>query len=232
MSVTIGIDPHKSTHTAVAVDRDEQPIARLTLPASRDQTDRLLAWAEPLDADRVWAVESAAGLGRLLAQQLVRAGERVIDVPPTLAARVRLLSSSKTSKNDPNDALSTAIAGLRHCGLRRVERDDHTAILRLLADRHHDLTGLRTQAACRLHVMFRELTAGGAPLRISAGQARQFLDNIEPMISLTSSVDASPPNTSPISSASTERSTPSSNASLTPSLRRARPSPSCTVSAR
>ena len=126
MSVTIGIDPHKSTHTAVAVDRDEQPIARLTLPASRDQTDRLLAWAEPLDADRVWAVESAAGLGRLLAQQLVRAGERVIDVPPTLAARVRLLSSSKTSKNDPNDALSTAIAGLRHCGLRRVERDDHT----------------------------------------------------------------------------------------------------------
>ena len=43
MSVTIGIDPHKSTHTAVAVDRDERPIARLTLPASRRQTDRLLA---------------------------------------------------------------------------------------------------------------------------------------------------------------------------------------------
>jgi len=180
MSVTIGIDPHKSTHTAVAVDRDEQPIARLTLPASRHQTDRLLAWAEPLDAERVWAIESAAGLGRLLAQQLVGAGERVIDVPPTLAARVRLLSSSKTSKNDPNDALSTAIAGMRHCGLRRVERDNHTAILRLLADRHHDLTGLRTQAACRLHVMFRELTAGGAPLRISAAQARQLLDAIEP----------------------------------------------------
>jgi transposase len=104
----------------------------------------------------------------------------VIDVPPTLAARVRLLSSSKSSKNDPNDALSTAIAGLRHCGLRRVERDDHTAILRLLADRHHDLTGLRTQAVCRLHVMFRELSAGGAPLRISAGQARRFLDTIKP----------------------------------------------------
>ena len=49
MSVTIGIDPHKSTHTAVAVDRDEQPIARLTLPATRCQSDRLLAWAEPLD---------------------------------------------------------------------------------------------------------------------------------------------------------------------------------------
>src|SRR3954466_13351128 len=66
------------------------------------------------------------------------------------------------------------------CGLRRVERDDHTAILRLLADRHHDLTGLRTQAACRLHVMFRELTAGSAPLRISAAQARQRLDDTQP----------------------------------------------------
>ena len=80
MSVTIGIDPHKSTHTAVAVDRDEHQIARLTLAADRHQTDRLLAWAEPLDADRVWAIESAAGLGRLLAQQLVAAGEHVVDV--------------------------------------------------------------------------------------------------------------------------------------------------------
>ena len=92
----------------------------LTLPADRHQTDRLLAWAEPLDADRVWAIESAAGLGRLLAQQLIAAGEHVVDVPPTLAARVRLLGSSKASKNDPNDAFATAIAGLRHCGLRTV----------------------------------------------------------------------------------------------------------------
>ena len=46
-------DPHKSTHTAVAVDRDEHPLARLTLPVDRHQTDRLLAWAEPLDLDRV-----------------------------------------------------------------------------------------------------------------------------------------------------------------------------------
>lgn len=181
MTVTIGIDPHKSTHTAVAVDQEERPIARLTLPARHGQTERLLAWAEPLDADRVWAIESSAGLGRLLAQQLVAAGERVVDVPPTLSARVRLLASSRTDKNDTNDALSTAIAGLRHCGLREVRSDDYTAVLRLLADRHHDLTGLRTQAACRLHVMFRELVPGGARLRISAAHARQLLNEIDPV---------------------------------------------------
>ena len=97
MPVMIGIDPHKSTHTAVAVDRDEQPVARLTLPALPGQTERLLAWAEPLDAERVWAIEAAAGLGRLLAQQLVAAGVRVIDVPPTLSARVRLSASGGVS---------------------------------------------------------------------------------------------------------------------------------------
>jgi transposase len=186
MSVIIGIDPHKSTHTAVAVDRDEQPVARLTLPARAGQTERLLAWAEPLDTDRVWAIESAAGLGRLLAQQLIAAGERVIDVPPTLSARVRLLSSSRAGKNDTNDALSTAIAGMRHCGLRVVRPDDQLVVLRLLADRHHDLTGLRTQAACRLHVMFRELIPGGARLRVSAAHARRLLDGIEPVDAVSS----------------------------------------------
>lgn len=45
------------------------------------------------------------------------------DVPPTLAARVRLLGSTKAAKNDPNDALATAVAGLRHCGLRAVATD-------------------------------------------------------------------------------------------------------------
>jgi transposase len=178
--VLIGVDPHKATHTAVAIDGDEQPVGRLQLPADRAQLQRLLAWAEPLGDDRVWAVESAGGLGRLLAQQLVAAGEHVVDVPATLSARVRLLGSSKASKNDSNDALSTAIAGLRHRDLRAVGAEDHTAVLRLLADRHRDLTALRTQAACRLHVALRELIPGGAPLRLRADRAALLLGGVRP----------------------------------------------------
>ena len=173
MTVMIGIDPHKATHTAVAIDGDERPLARLQLTADRAQTGRLLAWAAPLGDDRTWAVESAGGLGKLLAQQLLGAGEHVIDVPPTLSARVRLLGSTKASKNDGNDALATAIAGLRHCGLRAVRREDHTAVIRLLIDRYDDLIALRTQAACRLHVALRELIAGGAPRRLSRRPGRQ-----------------------------------------------------------
>jgi transposase len=129
MSVIIGIDPHKATHTAVAIDRDEQSIAKLQVVADRCQTERLLAWAAPFGFERTWAIESASGLGKLLAQQLVGAGEHVVDVPPTLSARVRLLGSTKAGKNDPNDALSTAIAGLRHCELRTVRGEDHTAVI-------------------------------------------------------------------------------------------------------
>jgi transposase len=115
-----------------------------------------------------------------LAQKLLEAGEHVVDVPPTLAARVRVLGSTKASKNDSNDALATAIAGLRHCGLRAVRIEDHTAVLRMLIDRYDDLVALRTQAACRLHVALRELIAGGAPRRLGASRATKLLRNIHP----------------------------------------------------
>ena len=183
--VLIGVDPHKATHTAVAVDRSEVPIARLTVTADRRQVQRLLAWAEPLGKERRWAVESANGLGRLLSQQLVAAGEVVVDVPATLAARVRLLGSTKAAKNDPNDALSTAVAGLRHDDLRRVTLEDHATVLRLLSDRHHNLTVLRIRTVCRLHALLRELIAGGGPQRIRADQAAQLLRTVRPATAVT-----------------------------------------------
>jgi transposase len=108
----IGIDPHKATHTAVAVDDNEHVLDEFQLRASTVQADRLLEWANGFDK-REWAIESANGLGYLVAQQLVAAGETVFDVPPVLASRVRLLGSGRSQKNDPNDARSIAIAALR-----------------------------------------------------------------------------------------------------------------------
>ena len=180
MTVIIGVDPHKATHTAVAIDGDERPIARLQVVADRCQTQRLLAWAAPFGEDRRWAIESADGLGKFLAQQLLAAGEYVVDVPPLLSARVRLLGATKASKNDPNDALATAVAGLRHGGLRSARLDDHVAVIRLLVGRYDDVVSLRTQAACRLHVMLRELVAGGAPRRLSADRAAKVLRSVRP----------------------------------------------------
>ena len=115
--VMIGVDPHKGSHTAVAVDRDENELGSLKVRSSKKQCEVLLDWADRF-SERRWAIESASGLGYLLAQQLVAAGEDVVDVPPTLSARVRVLDSTKASKSDPHDARSAAIVALRHQQLR------------------------------------------------------------------------------------------------------------------
>ena len=108
MTTMIGIDPHKGSHTAVAIDRDEHTLDEVRVRSGATQADRLRQWAAPFE-DRVWAVESAQGLGYLLAQQLVAAGETVLDVPPMRrpGAGARL---GPSQKNDPNDARSIAIA--------------------------------------------------------------------------------------------------------------------------
>src|SRR5919106_1718177 len=112
MTVMIGVDPHKGSHTAVGVDAGERSLAELRVRSGPKQLEGLLKWAEQFP-ERTWAIENATGLGYLLAQQLVAAGERVLDVQPKLAARVRLLAAESTNKNDPHDALSVAIAALR-----------------------------------------------------------------------------------------------------------------------
>ena len=109
MNVIIGIDPHKSTHTVVALGHDETELCSLQVRANASQTRRLLDWAASFD-NRTGAIGGAAGLGYLLGQQLVGAGEHVVDVPATLAARVRVLGTGKSNKTDPNDARSIAIA--------------------------------------------------------------------------------------------------------------------------
>src|SRR6266702_1441310 len=129
-AVMIGVDPHKGSHTAVVVSVSEETLDELWVRACATQAEKLVAWAAAWP-ERTWAVEGAGGLGRLLAQQLVAAGERVLDVPPKLAARVRLLQAGDTNKNDPNDALSVAVAALRSKARRQVAAEDHAAVLKV-----------------------------------------------------------------------------------------------------
>ena len=175
----IGVDPHKGSHTAVAIDGDERVLGEVLVHADRRQRERLLVWAAEFEP-RVWAVEGATGMGALLSQQLVGAGETVLDVPPALSARVRLLDSGHKDKTDPYDARSAAIVALRNRNLRVVVREDHGQVLRLLARRHHQLSTARTRAICRLHAVLCEMVEGGLSKNLSAKRAAFELRTVRP----------------------------------------------------
>src|SRR5450755_4316920 len=178
-AVMIGVDPHKASHTAVAIAAAEEPLGELRVRASATQAERLVAWAAAWP-ERTWAVEGAGGLGYLLAQQLVAAGELVLDVQPKLGAQVRLLATGASNKNDPNDARSVAIAALRSAAPRPVTAENHAAVLKLWSKRHRDLGRTRNQVACRLHAVLCELVPCGISKEITAGKAARVLESAEP----------------------------------------------------
>src|SRR5438132_7667243 len=97
-SVIIGVEPHKRSHTA-AVVAGQQVVDQLRVAATRTGIQQLQRWANQWP-ERQWAIENAYGLGRTLSQTLLKAGESVLDVPPALSRRVRLLSGKSGRKTD------------------------------------------------------------------------------------------------------------------------------------
>ena len=177
--ITIGIDPHKRTHTAVAIDEQRRKLGELEVAASARMARELSDWAQSWPS-RCWAIEGSDGLGKLLAQQLIAAGETVVEVPASLAARARLLRTGHGRKTDGIDALSVAEIAAARDDLRRVVADEDTAVLRLLADRRDALCRQRRQAVNRLHRHLRDLIPGGAPTSLSAEVASAALSRLRP----------------------------------------------------
>ena len=178
--ITIGIDPHKSSLTAVAVDPSGRELGQVRLPVNDAALDRLLAWAQPWN-ERRWAVEGAAGLGRGVALALAAVDQVVLDVPAKLAARARLLGSGNARKTDVTDAASVAAVAQHRAQLRQVQAEDHTVVLRLLSERRDDLAAERTRTINRLHVLLRDLHPGGAKQNLSTLQAAALLRQVKPL---------------------------------------------------
>ena len=90
------------------------------------------------------------------------------------------MRSDGLAKNDPNDALSVALAALRSRTRRQVTAEDYRAVLKVWSKRHRDLSRLRNQVACRLHAVLCDLVPGGHPKEITAAHAaRQLLHQTE-----------------------------------------------------
>jgi transposase len=104
----------------------------------------------------------------------------VLDVPATLASRIRVLATKRSNKNDPNDAHSIAIAALRAPTLRQVEPADHAEVLRLLSKRNGDLGRQRARVICRMHSLFAELAPGGIAKEMYVSDAEALLAKLSP----------------------------------------------------
>jgi transposase len=179
MPVMIGVDPHKASHTAAALDEQGQLLGRQRVPATLVGYRALRQWAGRWQ-ERRWAVEGAHGIGRALAQRLVGDGELVLDVPAKLAARVRVLSVGHGRKSDPDDAVSVAVAAPSAPALRRVGVEDQATVLHLLTKRRQDLAAARTKPINRLHRLLMDLVPGGARRNLTAKRAESLLAAVTP----------------------------------------------------
>ena len=158
--IVIGIDSHKRTHTAVAVDRTGRKLAERTLPATTAGHLELVRWAGRF-AERSWALEDCRHLSRRLSRDLLVAAESVVRVPPKLMAGARR-SSREPGKSDPIDALAVARAALRE-DLPVASLDGPDRDVRLLVDHREDLVAERTRAENRLRWHLHELEPGSEP---------------------------------------------------------------------
>ncbi len=180
MKVLIGVDPHKESLAVAAVDEAlGELLERASFPQDRAGLRRLECWARKFP-ERRWALENAGGLGRHLAVRLAGSGESVVDVPPKLSARVRVLSTGNARKNDGVDALATALAASRNERLAAVDPEAASEVLRLLSERREDLVAERTRALNRLHGLLRDLLPGGVAGKLSADRAARILRGIRP----------------------------------------------------
>jgi transposase len=180
MKVLIGVDPHKASLAVAALDEATgELLERASFPQDRTGLRTLERWAKRFP-ERRWAVENAGGLGRHLAVRLAATGESVVDVPPKLSARVRVLSSGNARKNDRLDALATALAASRNDRLAVVDPEAASEVLRLLSERREDLVAERTRALNRLHGLLRDLVPGGVARTLSAHRAARILRGIRP----------------------------------------------------
>ena len=151
--IVVGVDVHKQSLTAVAVDEVGRPLSELTVGSAEE----LLVWSSSLAVERLWALEDCRQLTRQLERTLIAADERLVRVPPKLMAPSRRAGRIR-GKSDPIDALAVARAALREPRLDHPRPgEERLRELKLLVDHRDDLVDERRRAQQRLRWHLHEL---------------------------------------------------------------------------
>jgi transposase len=144
--IVIGVDVHKHSLTAVAVDEVGRPLGERTCAVD----DGVVGWARSLGGERLWALEDCRHVTRGLERALLAAGERLVRVPPRLTAPQRRRNRTR-GKSDGIDAVAVARAALQEPQLEGPRDGEETLReLKLLVDHRDDLVAERRRAQQRL----------------------------------------------------------------------------------
>ncbi len=169
--ITIGIDPHKATNTAVAASALGRQLTEITVPANDAGQQELLAWAHGLGTEIRFALEDCRHVNGRLERFLVASGEPVLRVGPRLMAGARKGARTR-GKSDAIDALAIARAALREeAQLHLASHDEAARELKLLVDHRDALVSERTGLSSRLRWHLHDLEAGLEPPARSLDQA-------------------------------------------------------------
>jgi len=152
--IVIGVDVHKRSVTAVAVDEAGRMLDERTVLVGSDE---LIGWASALDGQRLWAVEDCRLLTPWLERQLLECGEELVRVSPKLTVPERRAGRTR-GKSDPIDALAVARAALREPDLPRPQPGEQVhREIKLLVDHRDDLVDERRRTQQRLRWHLHEL---------------------------------------------------------------------------
>jgi transposase len=154
--IVIGVDVHKHSFTAVAVDE----LGRTLSERSGQVEQELVEWAGSLSDARLWALEDCRHVTRPLERTLQDQRERLVRVPPRLTAPQRRRGRTR-GKSDAIDALAIARAALQEPELDGPRPGEQTLRdLKLLVDHRDDLVDERRRSQQRLRWHLHELDPG------------------------------------------------------------------------
>jgi len=156
--VTVGVDSHKETHVAAAVDQLGRILGTTSAPTTQRGYGQLERWARGLGRVERFGIEGTGSYAAGLARWLAGRGHQVVEVNrPNRQARRR------RGKSDPVDAEAAARAALAGDAVTTPKAANGTVeMLRVLGVARRSAMKARTQAANQLTSL---LVTAPEPLR-------------------------------------------------------------------
>jgi transposase len=150
MEVVVGVDSHKVTFSAGAIDQLGRVVEAKEFENEKKGHIRFLKSARTKGKVMRIGVECSETYGAALTRFLLAAGENVREVPTRLAHREAGRKKAQ-GKSDLGDAVAIARVVLREEGLPSSRRPEVAEDLKILSDYRDQLRRARTQLTNRLH---------------------------------------------------------------------------------